>query len=284
MAKRRRKRQPQNRYDLDIVIPVYGRPDLLQKCLDSIEATKGNVQAQIILVDDCGPNQPELKQIYHSLNGNSRVVYHEQNRGFARTVNDGIAKGNAPLVLLLNSDIELTDGCLQAMLAEFDNQKVGVVGPKLLFPEGTPHGPAGKVQHAGLCVDFNGRILHANIGWDADHPKVNERRVMQAVTGACLMVRRDALKKVHEGYKGAGDPTNGPVNEVYGRGQYEDVELCFAVRSLDYDCVYTPKAVAYHYVGASIEQDKGGYPTGRNSMIFNARCGQLLMFDEWRWL
>lgn len=279
MAKRKYNKQP-NPYRLDIIIPVYGRPDLLEKCLASIEATKGDLSCYLILVDDCGPNQPELKEIYHSLNGHSRVVYHEANQGFARTVNDGIAKGSAPLVLLLNSDIEFKPGCLQAMVAEFDNPQVGVVGPKLLFPEGSPNGPAGTVQHAGLCINFNGQLIHANIGWSADHPRVNERRVMQAVTGACLMVRRDALKKVHQAYRQAGDPTGGPVNEVYGKGTFEDAELCFAVRSIGLDVVYTPAAEAYHYVSASAAQS-GGYPLQRNEMIFNARCGQLLVWDEW---
>lgn len=285
MAKRK-KRQPKNLYQLDIVIPVYGRPDLLQKCLDSIEATRGEIKTHVIIVDDRGPNQDELGKIYHSLNGHSRVVRHKENQGFPRTVNDGIAAGNAPLVLILNSDIELKPGCLQAMMAEFDNPGVGIVGPKLLFPEGSndPRRPGGKVQHAGLCVNFTGHIQHANISWPSDHPRVNERREMQAVTGACLMVRRDILKKIHQAYNDNGDPTQGPINEVYGKGTYEDIELCFASRAANYQVVYTPLAEAYHEVGASVLQDGGAYPLDRNEMIFRARCGQLLMWDEWRYL
>ena len=283
MAKRKRK--PKNQYQLDIVIPVYGRPDLLQKCLDSIEATKGDIKAQIILVDDQGPNQDELDKIYQSLNGHSRLVRNSENQGFARTVNAGIRRSSAPLVLILNTDIELQSGCLQAMIAEFDNPVIGAVGPKLLFPNDSQdlQRPANLVQHAGLSVDFNGDILHANIAWPADHPKVNQRRNMQAVTGACLMARREALKRVLEGYRNGGDPTKGPVNEVYGRGTYEDVELCFAIRAADYEVVYTPFAVAYHEVGASVLQDDGGYPLQRNALIFNARVGQLLIPDDWRY-
>lgn len=282
MAKRKARAKEQ--FDLDIVIPVYGRPDLLQKCLDSIEATKGDINTRLILVDDKGPNQDELKTVYHSLNGTSRVVYNRENSGFARTVNAGVTLGSAPLILVLNTDIELQPGALHAMVSEFEDPAVGVVGPKLLFPPDSydPTRPAGKVQHAGLAVNWRGNIVHAQIGWSADHPTVNERRKMQAVTGACLMTRRQTWQQVISAYRKAGDPTGGAFNEVYGKGTYEDVEYCFAARSVGYHVVYQPAAVAYHHVGASVLQDPNGYPLARNEMIFKARCGQLLAWDEWR--
>lgn len=281
MAKRKARAKEQ--YDLDIVIPVYGRPDLLQKCLASIEATKGDIKARLILVDDKGPNQDELKAVYHSLNGTSRVIYNRENNGFARTVNTGVSLGSAPLILVLNTDIEFLPGALQAMVNEFDDPAVGAVGPKLLFPPDSydPTRPAGKVQHAGLAVNWRGNIVHVQIGWSADHPAVNERRKMQAVTGACLMTRRQVWQQVVSAYRKAGDPTGGALNEVYGKGTYEDVEYCFAVRSGGHHVIYQPAAVAYHHVGASAE-GAGGYPVSRNEMIFKARCGPLLAWDEWR--
>ncbi len=286
MAKRKR-RPAKNTADLDIVIPVYGRPDLLQKCLDSIEATKGDIKTKLILVDDLGPEQDELNTIYRSMNGTTQIIRHSQNQGFPRTVNDGIARGFAPLVLILNTDTELQPGSLQAMMAEFKGD-VGIVGPKLLFPADStdPHRPAGAIQHAGLGVDFEGRITHLNIAWPENHPIVNQRRKLQALTGACLMARRDVLRKVHKFYNENGDPTSGPFNDLYGRGTYEDVELCFAARSQGFDVIYTPLAVAYHHVSASVgdKTDNAGYPTGRNEMIFRARCGHLLIWDEWRYL
>lgn len=286
MAKRKIKNKPQKEhYDLDIIIPVYGQPVLLAKCLASIEATKKDIKTKVILVDDCGPKQDELKQVYHSLNGNSRVVYHKQNQGFARSVNDGVALGNASFVLILNSDIELKENCLQEMLAEFADPKIGVVGPKLLFPEDSidPRRPAGKVQHAGLAINIQGNIIHPNIGWQSDHPKVNQKRTLQAVTGACLMTRRIIWNEVLKQYRQSNDPTKGAMNEVYSLGTYEDVEFCFAARSLGYLVNYTPKAVAYHYTNASVVDHQDGYPIGRNKMIFQARCGHLLQWDEWKY-
>ena len=284
MAKRTTRRKVKT-YDLDIVIPVYGRAELLTACLASIEATKEDLNLQVILVDDQGPEQDELNNIYHSLNGTSRVIRHEQNHGFPKTVNDGLKVGTAPLVLVMNTDIELQPGALEAMMAEFEDETVGIVGPLLLFPRNSidPHRPPEKVQHAGLGVNFRGNIIHLNIGWSADHPKVQERREVQAVTGACVMLRRTTLKDVMKAYRDGGDPTPGPFNEVYGAGTYEDVELCFAARSKEWKVIYTPQARAYHHVGASVTAAGRGYPINRNEMIFKARCGNLLMWDEWKY-
>lgn len=283
MAKRRRK--PRNLYDLDIVIPVYGRADFLGKCLDALDsATFAEIKARIIIVDDQGPDQEALDILYQSLNGKARLVRNSQNLGFPATVNAGVKAGNAPLILILNTDVELQPGAIIAMVDEFKDPQVGVVGPKLLFPPdgSSPYGPAGTIQHAGLAVRFNGEIAHANIGWGADHPKVNERREMQAVTGACLMTRRSVWRGVIELYQQAGDPS-GAMNVVYSPGTYEDAEYCLAARSLDYKVVYQPAAVAYHSVGGSSADIGGGYPLSRNEMIFRARCGGMLAWDEWRY-
>ena len=278
MAKRRQKLAPE--YDLDIIIPVYGQSDLLAKCLASIEATKGDIKARLILVDDCGPEQDKLKLVYQSLNGNSTLIRNSQNSGFAYTCNTGVNRGNAPLILLLNSDVELKPGCLQAMVSEFDNPDVGIVGPKLLFGDNRwQH--AGKVQHAGIAVNWYGQHIHVNLGWSTDHPKVNQRREMAAVTGACLMIRRKIWKEIHAQYRSFDDPTTGALNEIYTKGCFEDLELCYAVRAVGYKVVYQPQAEALHYVGASVTAAKEAYPIQRNGNIFQARCGHLLAFDEW---
>lgn len=274
MAKRKRKQ-----FDLDIVIPVYGNPELLQKCLDSLEA--GNLRTRLILVDDQGPDQDKLDEVYQSLNGTSRLVRHNENKGFAKTVNDGIKVGLAPLVLILNTDVELEPGAIQVMASVFEDKEVGIVGPKLLFPLDStdPTRPAGKIQHAGLGINFKAQVVHLNISWSSDNPKVNERRELQAVGGACVMFRRKVFKDVLDFYRKGGDPTDGPFNEVYGQGTYEDVEICLVAREQGWKVIYTPDAVGYHHVGAS----EVTFPLGRNEHIFKARCGAVIAWDEWRY-
>ena len=269
---------------LDVVIPVYGRLDLLKQCLASLDETRGDVPLSVIMVDDFSPNLEEMLAYYETLPKEYAILRNAQNMGFPATANRGAMQGRSEFILFLSTDIVLQPGCIQAMLAEFDDPKVGVVGPKLLFPEDStePSRAAGKVQHAGLCVDIQGNVVHANIGWGADHPKVNERRVVQAVTGGLIMTRRETWNKVAAHYKRIGDPTRGGFNLVYGRGTYEDVEYCIAARGNEYQVIYQPAAVATHHVGGSIRATGQGFELKRNEMIFRARCGHMLAWDMWR--
>lgn len=280
---RRLKRPVKEQYQLDIIIPVYGQADLLQKCLEALPDAAGEIRYRLILVDDCGPEQEQLDRVYRGLNGNSRLLKNKQNSGFARACNTGAAIGNTPYLLFLNSDCILEPGAIPAMLAEFEDSVVGVVGARLLFADNR-WGNEGKIQHAGICRNVTGQLVHINLGWSADHPRVNERREMQMVTGACLMARRSVWSQVLAEYRKYGDTTLGAFNEVYDKGCYEDVEFCTAARAQGYKVIYCPGAVGRHYVGASVTAAKEQYPLGRNSMIFGARCGHLVEYDEWRYL
>lgn len=304
MAKKRRpQRFPNSHHELDIVIPVYGQPDLLRDCLKGVEMAGLDVDYQLFIVDDFSPNPDEMNVIYYSLNGTAKVAKNAQNRGFPYTVNRGVSLGTSPAILLLNSDVILQSGALRTMLKMLWADKpphhqidplppgapVGVVAPKLLFPpdQNDPHRPAGKIQHAGMAFNGAGKPVHVNIGWSADNPKVNIPRSLQIVSGACLMTKREVWNQVTGNYNRSGDPTSGAFNEMYGRGTYEDIEYCLAVRGHGYKVIYEPGAIGYHYTNASIKQvieESGeGYPMLRNESIFRARCGHMIFWDEWLW-
>ena len=279
--------------ELDIVIPVYGRPDLLKQCLASVEATCLDINYRVIIVDDKSPNQAEMDAVYSVLNGSTTVIKSRQNQGFPATASAGAAKGHARSILFLNSDIELKSGAIRAMLDMLWTANppegmmdptapptVGVVGAKLLFAEGTKHGPAGKIQHAGMAFNISGQPIHPCIGWSADHPKVNIQRSIQIVTGALMMTKRLCWDAVTASYRAGGDPAEGGFNPVYGKGTFEDVEYCIAARGNGYRVVYEPSAVAYHHVGASSADAGEGFQIKRNHAIFVARCAHLTMYDE----
>lgn len=302
MVKRRQRNRPSisnrpNSHELDVVIPVYGRPDLLRECLQSLEIAALDVDYQLFLVDDASPDKSAMEVVYNSQNSNAKILQNTQNKGFPATANRGAALGKSPSILILNTDVMLQAGAVRAMLNTLwgdqapkgpitpsPDAKTGVVGPKLLFPDAPniPPDARGKVQHAGLAINSQGRPSHIQKGWAADNPRLDQPRAMQAVTGACLMTRRDVWQSVARNYQKAGDPSSGGFNEIYGLGTYEDVEYCFAVRGNGYKVVFEPGAVGYHHVGASVAQrQEGGYPLGRNHSIFMARCGHLLFWDEW---
>jgi GT2 family glycosyltransferase len=270
---------------------------LLRECLQSLEIAALDVDYHLFLVDDASPDKSEMEKIYNSLNSSSKILQNIQNRGFPATANRGAALGKSPSILVLNTDVTLQSGAIRTMLNTLwgdqapkgpitpsPDAKTGVVGPKLLFPDAPniPPGARGKVQHAGMAINAQGRPFHIQSGWSADNPRLDQSRAMQAVTGACMMTRRDVWQAVARTYQKANDPSGGAFNEIYGLGTYEDIEDCFAARGNGYKVVLEPAAVGYHHVGASVAQrPEGGYPLGRNHSIFMARCGHLLFWDEW---
>jgi len=275
---KKRKRQTattNNKPVVDIVMPVYGQPEFLKCCLESLYAHDAGVPYTVTLVDDVSPDEMGWVYDYAQSQG-ARVIHNRKNKGFAGTCNTGARNGKAPWVLLLNTDtLVIHDGWLAAMVDEGSDPKVGVVGCLLtFFPENHPlyveHPlrPAGKVQHSGVCFDILGRPYHPFASWSADHPKVQQRREMNTVTGACLMARRQLWRRI------------GGLEESYSRGNFEDVEFCLRARLAGFKVIYTPKAHLYHFAGGSNNSETAK----RNAQLFQLRMGPVVEYDEWKFL
>lgn len=274
---KRRKRQgtaTNNRAVVDIVLPVYGQPEFLKACLESLYAHDAGVPYSVTLVDDKSPG--EMGWVYDYAQGQgARVIHNRKNKGFAGTCNTGARNGKAPWILLLNTDIIIThDGWLAAMVDEGKDPTVGVVGCLLtFFPEEHPlyeeHPlrPVEKVQHAGVCFDILGRPYHIFSGWSADHPKVRQRREMNTVTGACLMARRALWRRL------------GGLDEDYTRGNFEDVQFCLQARIAGFKVIYTPEAHLRHFAGGSNNSETAK----RNAQLFQLKMGTVVEYDEWKY-
>ncbi len=144
---------------------------------------------------------------------------------------------DSPWLLFLNDDIEVIDQDWLTVMAEHvQRPEVGAVGPRLLYPDET-------VQHAGVVVGVGGIAEHAFRGLPAEAPGVCRQLQMtrnySAVTGACLLTRRDVFEEI-----GGFDEERLPV-------AFNDVDLCLKMRRAGYLIVYTPFAKLYHHESAS---------------------------------
>lgn len=263
-----------NKWGVDIVTPVYGQPEFLRAMLSSLLNTDpGLPDWTLTLVDDRGP---DVEDVYKEVSSHPRVriVHNETNLGFAGSNNAGFRLGKNPLLLMLNSDIKIIhEQWLAAMAKPFDDPTVGIVGAKLIFfEEADPlykksdFRPPGKIQHAGVAFNLVGNPYHVYQGWDRDHERVSHRRDYNAVTGACLMVRRSLYNRL------------GGLDEDYRTGNFEDVQLCVQVRRSGYRVVYQPDAALYHFAGGS-----GNSATAKfNLQLFHVKCRGMIEYDEWR--
>jgi GT2 family glycosyltransferase len=268
------KRTLERPYILDIVIPVYGAFDLLKDCLPLLAKAVGTYSYQIKIVDNFSPDQEEATGFYDvALKDypNLSVMKFKENRGFGYACNFGASHGKGKYVVFLNSDAYMQEDSLKILIEDMEqDSKIGIIGPKLLFPKNTPNGPENTLQHAGMNFNIRADIEHTFIGWNKDHPKANIRSEVDAVTGTCLLTRRELFEKAGGFYLG------------YGLGTWEDVDLALTIRELGYNIVYEPRAVGYHYVGGSVIKYKMQYPLAQNKQLFQLRWGHKIPWTVWK--
>jgi GT2 family glycosyltransferase len=205
------------------------------------------------------------------------IIRNRTNEGFPRACNTGAARKQSPLIFFLNSDVILEPNAIKIAVTALDDDKIGVVGMKLLFPteeqladaKMNPNiRPARKIQHIGLYCNVHGEFLHTMIGWSEDNPRTFAIRDAYVVTGAALMTRRSIWNKV------------GGFNLAYGMGTYEDVDYCLSVRDLGYNIIVEQAAMGTHYTGATSEQHKIQFPLQYNRLVFLQRWAAKLNYTE----
>jgi GT2 family glycosyltransferase len=214
---------------VSIIIPTRDRLDLLRQCLLALHANTPEVY-EVVIVDDGSPQ--DISSALNSVAG-LRKVRLPVNAGFARACNVGAAQARAPLLLFLNDDTVPLMGWLEPLLAALEQDaRVGVAGSRLLYPR------LGLVQHAGVEMDSTGQPFHPYRFEPSEKPEVNEDRILPAVTGACLLIRRPLFERLH-GF------------DVEFRNGYEDIDLCLRARGVGALTLYCNRSILLHYESAS---------------------------------
>jgi GT2 family glycosyltransferase len=170
--------------------------------------------------------------------------------GFARAVNEALKRSGAPFILILNPDTYMHPGFLKPVLDFLgDNQDVGVIGPKILNPDGSVQGSAR--AHPTPLTAFFGRASVMS-KWFPKNP-ITTRNLCSSrsdsvtpmdvdwVSGACMVVRREAVNKV------------GLLDERFFM-YWEDADWCRRMWEKGWRVVYFPGSSIVHFVGGSSER------------------------------
>jgi O-antigen biosynthesis protein len=241
-----------------IVVPIHEQPQATLACLRALAANTSDVAYEVILVDDA--SGPELVDLLGEVRG-ARLLRNDANQGFLRTANRGIASARGDYIVLLNNDTEVQPGWLAAMvaLAESDSD-IGAVAAKLLLPDWG-------IQEAGGIIWRDGSAMHTGRGEHRYEASFNYVRPVDYGSGACLLVRGDALRAL------------GGLDERYAPAYYEDADLCFALRARGLRVMYQPAAEVLHHEGTSHGVD---VTTGvkanqaRNATVFREKWAEVL--------
>jgi GT2 family glycosyltransferase/glycosyltransferase involved in cell wall biosynthesis len=221
---------------VSIIIPLFNNMAYTRHCLEQIRQNTSGEQYELILVDNGSTDNTYT--LFESLTPPVKVIRNLKNQGFAKACNQGAREASGKYLLFLNNDTEPKPGWLEPLIDIADHDPtVAAVGSKLLYPDET-------IQHAGVSIIDNRREKdplrgeHIWRGRPAGQPEANQLYCYQALTAACLLVKRDAFEAV------------GGFDEGYWNG-YEDVDLCFKLGQKGWKLVYQPASIVIHHESKS---------------------------------
>jgi ADP-heptose:LPS heptosyltransferase/GT2 family glycosyltransferase len=219
---------------VSIIIPTCGAGRHIETCLETLRSKTAWRQYEIICIDNIPPAQRARKAWLRD--HADKVVRIPDKFNWSRFNNLAVQHADGEFLLFLNDDIEITqDDWLDAMMEHAQRPEVGVVGPQLLYPDG-------KVQHAGMFLSTPGLGRHAFRMLEGDDPGyfglARTQRNVIAVTGACMLVRRDSFSAL-----GGFDEAHEVINN--------DLDYCLRAHAAGQRILFTPHARLIHHELAS---------------------------------
>jgi len=230
--------------DLSIIIVSWNTRQWLRRCLTSIYAQPWKIDFEVFVIDNASSDgSPQM--VRHAF-PQVHLIENHQNLGFARACNQGLRRARGRFVVLLNPDTQLLDDAFGDMVAFLDKHPdIGALGPRIVDANGNVD-PRCARRLPTLSTELfektrlDRRFLHSQLFgrylmtyWDH-----NDSRDVEALSGACLMIRREVLDRV------------GMLDEdffMYG----EDIDWCHRIRQAGWRVYYYSNAQIIHVAGQS---------------------------------
>lgn len=231
---------------ISIVIPNKDHLEDLKRCVTSIIEKSSYDNYEIIIVENNSVSG-DIFRYYDELQKNNRIqiVTYEGDFNYSRINNLGVSKADGEYLILLNNDTQvITLDWIEELLMYAQREDVGAVGAKLYYEDRT-------IQHAGVVIGLG---MHRTAGHT--HYRVSSNNLgymgrlcyaqnVTAVTGACLMVKKELYDKL------------GGLDESFAVS-LNDVDFCLRIREAGYLNVFTPFAELFHYESISRGLDDKG--------------------------
>jgi O-antigen biosynthesis protein len=242
---------------VSVIMPTAGSRGLVRTAIESIQAHTRYPAIEIVVVDNIPDDAPDADALRGWLDDAADVVVRiEEPFNWSRFNNLATDAAGGDLLLFLNDDIDVREpGWLAALVTQATRPDVGAVGPLLLYPDGT-------VQHAGMFLSGEiGRHAFRHATGDTAGPfgLARVQREVIAVTGACLLTRRDVFETL-----GGFDERHDVVNN--------DLDYCLRVREAGKPVLFVPEARLVHHEMAS----RAALPDAHDSAGFRTRWADLL--------
>ena len=243
-----------------VIILNWNGEAMLRRFLPSVIAHTQSDGVEIVVADN-GSTDGSLA--YLRTLPEVRMIALEQNYGFAEGYNRAIAQVESEYVVLLNSDVEVTEGWLDTLLDYArTHADVAAVQPKVLSWH-----DKNRFEHAGAaggmldCLGYpycRGRLL-THI--EEDKGQYDTPVPIFWASGACMLIRRDVYIK------------EGGLDAEFFAHQ-EEIDLCWRLNCRGYKVMAVPQSVVYHVGGGTLE-----YESPRKTFL-NFRNNLLMLYKN----
>jgi len=214
---------------ISIIIPTLDQVDLLRRNLDSIVEKSTYKNYEIIIVTNNLDKNSEMRKFLDSVNHDVQIF--DDKYSFSKINNFASKQAKGEFLLFLNDDIEIkSPNWLQAMIKLGLQDNVGVVGSKLIYPDGN-------LQEAGGIVWKGGIVWNHGRNANSSEPQFNFVRNTDFCSGACLLIKKELFEKL------------GGFDETYFPAYGEDADLCLSLQKLGYKILYQPLSTLIHHEG-----------------------------------
>ncbi len=222
-----------------IVILNWNGEKLFDTFLPSVIQYSDSSISEIIVADNASTDNSveHLTRYYPTV----KIIKLSKNYGFAEGYNEALKRVKSEFLVLLNSDIKVTENWMDSCISLFEeDDKIAAVQPKILC-----FNSPGTFEYAGAAGGFidkfgypfcRGRILNR---LEEDLGQYNQQSQIFWASGACMFIRNSLFKKAG-GFDG----------DFWAH--MEEIDLCWRLKSMGYKIVYQPQSVVYHLGGGTL--------------------------------
>ncbi|MFZ4873691.1 glycosyltransferase [Janthinobacterium sp. Mn2066] len=219
---------------VSVIVVTYNNIDFTRACLASLELHTGHAPLEIIVVDNASSDgSPAFLKEWVSGASNRKLILNEDNRGFAAANNQGLAVASGDYLVLLNNDTYVTPGWIRTLFKHLQRDPgIGLIGPVT-----NNIGNQAKIQtsysNMGEMLLETGRYTRTHIG---------QLFPLQTAAFFCVMFPRSVYQQV------------GDLDEVFGRGFFEDDDYCRRIEQLGLRIVCAEDVFIHHHLSASFNK------------------------------
>ena len=225
--------------EMTAIVVSYECRELLRSCLASLARQTIGARLRVVVVDNASADG--TGEMVRSEFPWVQLIENERNEGFGRASNAGLRLVESGHVLMLNPDTVLPeDGLERALAAMLERPTVGVLGCRLLQPDGAvDHAARRQIPTPATSLAYFLKVRRRGGGGAyTDLAAFDREGVVGAVNGAFMLLRYEVVQQV------------GGFDEafwMYG----EDLDLCLRVTQAGWDVYYWPGVDVMHVKGGS---------------------------------